>query len=89
MFRSRALPPQAERVQAVVGRDRRALYARVQFCFAQIARETAGAASTRSSLRPLFEETANETQTSDATRRENAKSYSVVIRSVVITRAGG
>ena len=29
------------------------LYARVRFLFAQSARETAGAASTRSSLRPL------------------------------------
>ena len=45
--------------------------------FAQIARETAGAASTRSSLRPLFRRGPKEdAKTSDAMRRENAKSYS-------------
>src|SRR5215208_2709476 len=43
--------------------------------FAQIARETAGAASTRSSLCPLFSRRANEMQTSGAMRREIAKSY--------------
>src|SRR5439155_11782675 len=41
--------------------------------FAQIARETAGAASTRSSLRPLFSRRATKMQTSDAMRREIAK----------------
>jgi hypothetical protein len=45
----------------------------VQFLFAQIARETAGAASTRSSLRPLIEERASEMQTSGDQRREIAK----------------
>ena len=43
--------------------------------FAQIARETAGAASTRSSLRPLFRRGQAKMQTSGAMRRENAKSY--------------
>src|SRR5205809_6820221 len=47
--------------------------------FAQIARETAGAASTRSSLRPLTKRAGRYQQTSDAMRRENAKSYSLVI----------
>jgi len=47
--------------------------------FAQIARGTAGAASTRSSLRPLFSRRANEMQTSGDPRRENVASYSVVI----------
>ena len=32
------------------------LYARVRFCYVHFARETAGAARTRSSLRPLFSE---------------------------------
>jgi hypothetical protein len=36
------------------------LYARVRVFYAQIAHETAGAARTRSSLRPLFPEGANE-----------------------------
>src|SRR5947207_7067469 len=43
--------------------------------FAQIARETAGAASTRSSLRPLIGEGQTKMQTSGDRRRENAKSY--------------
>ena len=44
--------------------------------FAQIARGTAGAASTRSSLRPLLSERANQKmQASGAHRRENAKPY--------------
>src|SRR5437899_4779724 len=43
--------------------------------FAQIARETAGAASTRSSLRPLSSGGQTKKQTSGETRRENAKSY--------------
>ena len=47
--------------------------------FAQIARETAGAASTRSSLRPLFEEGQTKMQNSGEMRREIAASYSVVI----------
>ena len=58
------------------------LYARVRF-FALIAHETAGAASTRHSLRPLFFGRVI-LQTSGASRRENAESYSVVI-----TREGG
>src|SRR6266516_7750090 len=41
--------------------------------FAQIARETAGAASTRSSLRPLISKRANEMQTSGDQRRESSK----------------
>src|SRR5215218_6066259 len=41
--------------------------------FTQIARETAGAASTRSSLRPQFSRRADEMQTSGAMRREIAK----------------
>ena len=55
------------------------LYARVPLCFAQIARETAGAACTRSSLRPLISEGSEVMQTSGAMRREIAKSYSVVV----------
>src|SRR5438445_6344486 len=51
--------------------------------FAQIARETAGAASTRSSLRPLTGGREVLQQTSGATRREIAKSYSVVITRLV------
>src|SRR5436309_13384699 len=42
--------------------------------FAQIARETAGAASTRSSLRPLIEERANEMKTAGTSDREIATS---------------
>jgi hypothetical protein len=56
-----------------------ALYARVQFLFAQIARETAGAASTRSSLRPRFQRGQTKMQTSGDQRREIAESYSAVI----------
>src|SRR5215204_4624168 len=41
--------------------------------FAQIARETAGAASTRSSLRPLFRRGQTKVQTSGDQRREIAK----------------
>ena len=52
--------------------------------FAQIARETAGAASTRSSLRPLSSGGQTKMQTSGALRREIAASYSVVV-----TREGG
>ena len=36
------------------------LYARVRFCFVHLARETAGAARTWSSLRPLFSMRVNE-----------------------------
>src|SRR6187431_679441 len=43
--------------------------------FAQIARETAGAASTRSSLRPRFEES-NKIANLGQTCRENAKPFS-------------
>src|SRR5262245_49547516 len=45
------------------------------FCLRKIARGTAGAASTRSSLRPLISKRANEMQTSGAMRREIAKLY--------------
>src|SRR5437879_5077174 len=45
------------------------------FCFAQSARETAGAARTRSSLRPLFSRAGSFQQTSGAMRREIAKLY--------------
>ena len=55
------------------------LYARVRVLSAQIAHETAGAASTRSSLRPLNERAGREEQTSGKACRENAASYSVVI----------
>ena len=47
--------------------------------FAQIARETAGAASTRSSLRPLFRRGQTKMQTSGDQRREIAASHSTVI----------
>src|SRR5436190_20256062 len=43
--------------------------------FAQIARETAGAASTRSSLRPLSSGGQTKMQTSGARRREKAKLF--------------
>ena len=43
--------------------------------FAQIARETAGAASTRSSLRPLISKRANEDANLGRSRREIAKLY--------------
>src|SRR5206468_10542515 len=43
------------------------------FLFAQIARETAGAASTRSSLRPLFRRGQTKMQTSGDQCREKAK----------------
>src|SRR3954467_13691846 len=43
--------------------------------FTQIARETAGAASTRSSLCPLISRRVMKMQTSGVSRRENAKSY--------------
>ena len=64
------------------GRDApAALYARVQFFVsAKIAHGTAGAASTRSSLRPLISERANEMQTSGEMRRENAKLYQPSLR---------
>ena len=51
------------------------LYARVRIFLCSFAHETAGAARTRSSLRPLFEEGANEMQTSGELRRENANVY--------------
>ena len=54
--------------------------------FAQIARETAGAASTRSSLRPLFSRGQTKMQTSGDQRRENAKLYPAVIASAVVIR---
>jgi hypothetical protein len=47
--------------------------------FAQIARGTAGAASIRSSLRPLFSGGQMKMQSSGDQRREIAKSYSIVI----------
>ena len=55
------------------------LYARVRLLFAQIARETAGAASTRSFLCPLFLRRSNEDANSGDQRREIVKSYSTVI----------
>jgi hypothetical protein len=55
------------------------LYARVRVFLCAIAHETAGAARTRSSLRPRFRERANEMQTSGAMRRENVASHAVVI----------
>ena len=48
-------------------------------CFVQTAHGTAGAARTRSSLRPLYERAGSFWQSSGAMRRENAKSYSAVI----------
>jgi hypothetical protein len=49
------------------------LYARVRFFLCNFAHETAGAACTRCSLRPLLEGKGNFWQTSDAMRREIAK----------------
>jgi hypothetical protein len=49
--------------------------------FAQIARETAGAASTRSSLRPLSFEKVKSKQSSGDQRREKAKVCPLVIAS--------
>ena len=51
---------------------------------AHFAHETAGAACTRLSLRPLFLMRAEVTQSSGAVRRENADAYPTVI-----TREGG
>ena len=48
--------------------------------FAQIARETAGAASTRSSLRPQFSKRANEDANLGRQRRENAKLHPPSLR---------
>ena len=60
------------------------LYARVRLHYAQMARGTAGAACTRSSLRPLtFEEGEFEANSGDQ-RREIANAHSVVV-----TREGG
>jgi hypothetical protein len=53
------------------------LYARVRISLMHIAHETAGAARTRSSLRPLVSR-ANDLQTSGACRRENNESHLVV-----------
>src|SRR3954453_16923171 len=47
--------------------------------FAQIARGTAGAASTRSSLRPLTKRAGSFWQTSGVSRRENAQARSAII----------
>jgi hypothetical protein len=58
------------------------LYARVRICLCNFARETAGAARTRLSLRPLFAERVKKlTQTSGNSCRENAKSYLTQIES--------
>ena len=54
------------------------LYAHVRFLLMHIAHETAGAARTRSSLRPLFEESANDLKTSGNVCRENTDSHLVV-----------
>ncbi len=51
------------------------LYARVQPLLSTIAHETAGAARTRPSLRPLISMRANEMQTSGKTCREIANAY--------------
>ena len=55
------------------------LYARVRFFSRTIAHETAGAASTRHSLRPPDFSGAKDEQDSGETRRENADPYSLVI----------
>jgi hypothetical protein len=47
--------------------------------FVHLAHETAGAACIRHSLRPLFLKGERYLQTSDAMRRENAKTHAVVI----------
>src|SRR5882757_8231949 len=52
------------------------LYAHVQHLVATIAHETAGAARTRSSLRPLYFGGKVSSKTSGASRRENAMSCS-------------
>jgi hypothetical protein len=54
--------------------------------FAQIARETAGAASTRSSLRPLISRGQTKMQTSGDQRRENAKLYPPSLRGARATK---
>jgi hypothetical protein len=54
------------------------LYARVRFLYA-FARETAGAARIRHSLRPLISRAGNFQQSSGAMRRENANTHSAVI----------
>jgi hypothetical protein len=51
----------------------------VHFVFVQTARETAGAARTLSSLRPLICEGEEFQQTSGASRRGIANTYSIVI----------
>jgi hypothetical protein len=56
--------------------------------FAQIARGTAGAASTRSSLCPLLTERAAKMQTSGSSCREIANAYSVVIPRCAIAHRG-
>ena len=60
------------------------LYARVQHSYAQTAHETAGAARTRSSLRPRMQARANEMQDSDKSCRENADAHF----SVILANAG-
>src|SRR5882757_4185362 len=47
-------------------------------CFVQTARETAGAARTRSSLRPLYERAGCFQQSSGASRREIVESFAKV-----------
>jgi hypothetical protein len=62
------------------------LYAHVRFCQVRLAHETAGAACTRSSLRPLFLRGREVIQqTSGDQRRENAKSRSQ-LSNVVLAR---
>ena len=61
------------------------LYTRVRFVCTILARETAGAARTRLSLRPLFDEGGKKQQTPGKTRRGNAKVCSAVMaRSVPV-----
>ena len=55
------------------------LYARVHFLYAQAAHETAGAARTRSSLRPLNERAGKEDAKLGQFMSRGAVSYSVVI----------
>ena len=51
------------------------LYARVRFSFVQFAHETAGAARTRSSLRPLYSWEGKVDENLGRTRRENADAH--------------
>jgi hypothetical protein len=67
------------------------LYARVHFLLCANARETSGAASTRSSLRPLIGEGKRRCKTSGDMRCEIAKLYPPVIASAarIVNEAKG